>query len=65
VVTGANGFVRSHRLEALARCEGIVSLSACCDRRKRLPSSSGEARKGNLRDQNYPLLCTCWVAQKV
>ena len=33
LVTGANGFVGSHILEALTQREGIVPLAACRDRR--------------------------------
>jgi uncharacterized protein YbjT (DUF2867 family) len=45
LVTGANGFVGSHILEALTRCEGIVPLAACRDRRKLMPAYSGEVRE--------------------
>jgi len=53
LVTGANGFVGSHILEALMRHEGITPIAACRDRRKLIPEFSGEAREGDLRDSNY------------
>ncbi len=53
LVTGANGFVGSHILEAMMRHEGITPIAACRDRRKLLSEFSGEVREGDLRDSNY------------
>ncbi len=53
LVTGANGFVGSHILEALTRREDIVPLAACRDRRKLPPGYSGAVREGDLRNQAY------------
>jgi len=53
LVTGANGFVGSHILEAMIRHEGIILIAACRDRRKLIPEFSGEVREGDLRDSNY------------
>lgn len=53
LVTGANGFVGSHILEALTACEGVAPIAACRDRRKLLPSFKGEVRQGDLRDEAY------------
>lgn len=53
LVTGANGFVGSHILEALMRHEGITTIAACRDKRKLIPGFSGEVREGDLRDSNY------------
>ena len=53
LVTGANGFVGSHILEAMMRREGITLIAACRDRRKLLPGFTGEVREGDLRDNNY------------
>lgn len=53
LVTGANGFVGSHILEAMIRHKGITPIAACRDRRKLIPEFSGEVREGDLRDSNY------------
>jgi nucleoside-diphosphate-sugar epimerase len=53
LVTGANGFVGSHILEALTRREGIAPLAACRDRRKLPPGYSGEVREDDLRNPIY------------
>ncbi len=53
LVTGANGFVGSHVLEALMRREGVSVIAACRDRRKLIPAFSGEVREGDLRDNGY------------
>lgn len=53
LVTGANGFVGSHILEALMRCEGITVIAACRDKRKLISEFSGEVREGDLRDSHY------------
>ncbi len=53
LVTGANGFVGSHILEALMRRQGVTAVAACRDRRKLIPEFSGEVREGDLRDGSY------------
>jgi nucleoside-diphosphate-sugar epimerase len=53
LVTGANGFVGSHILEAMILHEGITLIAACRDRRKLIPEFFGEVREGDLRDSNY------------
>lgn len=53
LVTGANGFVGSHILEALMQQEGVTAIAACRDRHKLIPGFSGEVRAGDLRDTNY------------
>ena len=53
LVTGANGFVGSHILEAMMQHEGITPIAACRDRRKLIPEFTGEVREGDLRDSNY------------
>ena len=59
LVTGANGFVGSHILEALMRHEGVTPIAACRDRHKLTPAFHGEMREGDLRDKDY-VLFTCW-----
>ena len=53
LVTGANGFVGSHILEAMMRQEGITLIAACRDGRKLIPEFTGEVREGDLRDSGY------------
>jgi len=53
LITGANGFVGSHILEAMMRHEGIIPIAACRDRCKLIPEFTGEVREGDLRDSNY------------
>jgi len=53
LVTGANGFVGSHILEALMQHDGAVPVAACRDRKKLPPGFSGEVREGDLRDPAY------------
>lgn len=53
LVTGANGFVGSHILEALMRRGGVAPIAACRDRRKLIPAYSGEVREGDLRNEAY------------
>jgi nucleoside-diphosphate-sugar epimerase len=53
LVTGANGFVGSHVLEALQRRGGVRVIAACRDGRKLPPSFDGEVREGDLRDAAY------------
>ncbi|MDR3390605.1 MAG: NAD(P)-dependent oxidoreductase [Sulfuriferula sp.] len=53
LVTGANGFVGSHIVEALLQLENVRVVAACRDsRRLRIPFS-GEVRVGDLRDARY------------
>lgn len=53
LVTGANGFVGSHVLEALQQCDDVRVVAACRDAGK-LPSGfRGEVRVGDLRDGAY------------
>ena len=53
LVTGANGFVGSHVLEALQRRRGVTVIAACRDA-ARLPAGfDGEVRAGDLRDVRY------------
>lgn len=53
LVTGANGFVGSHVLEALGQREDLRVIAACRDAGKLSGNFSGEVRVGDLRDQSY------------
>jgi uncharacterized protein YbjT (DUF2867 family) len=53
LVTGANGFVGSHILEALMQHNGVTPIAACRDRRKLIHAFDGEVREGDLRDRDY------------
>lgn len=53
LVTGANGFVGSHILEALQQRNDVKIIAACRDRNKLLPQFEGQVREGDLRDENY------------
>jgi nucleoside-diphosphate-sugar epimerase len=53
LVTGANGFVGSHILEALQRRADIRIIAACRDHRKLPAGFKGEVRAGDLRDTRY------------
>lgn len=53
LVTGANGFVGSHVLEALQQQDDVHVIAACRDRRKLPPEFTGEVRAGDLRDHDY------------
>jgi nucleoside-diphosphate-sugar epimerase len=53
LITGANGFVGSHILEACMQHDGITIIAACRDKRKLIPEFMGEVREGDLRDSNY------------
>ena len=53
LVTGANGFVGSHVLEALQQRADIRIVAACRDHRKLPASFKGEVRPGDLRDVRY------------
>ncbi len=50
-VTGANGFVGSHCLEALNCIEGVETIAACRDGSKLPASFKGPVRIGDLRDR--------------
>lgn len=53
LVTGANGFVGSHILEALSQ-RGDVAVIAACRNKASLPGGfRGEIREGDLRDAQY------------
>lgn len=53
LVTGANGFVGSHVLEALQKRED-VRVIACCRNKTKLPAEfKGEVRDGDLRNESY------------
>jgi len=53
LVTGANGFVGSHILEALQRCDGLRVVAACRDRSSIPSTFNGEVRAGDLRNSQY------------
>ncbi len=53
LVTGANGFVGSHILDALQQLDDVHVIAACRDRRKLSPGFTGEVREGDLRDHGY------------
>ena len=53
LITGANGFVGSHILEAMMKQEGITPIAACRDKSKLIPEFTGEVRVGDLRDNKY------------
>ncbi len=53
LVTGANGFVGSHVLEALGQREELRLIAACRDAGKLAGNFAGEVRVGDLRDPGY------------
>lgn len=53
LITGANGFVGSHALEALSNEPGLNLIAACRNREALAPGFSGEVREGDLRDAAY------------
>jgi nucleoside-diphosphate-sugar epimerase len=53
LVTGANGFVGSHVLEALQRRRELTAIAACRDPAKLPAGFAGEVRAGDLRDSRY------------
>ena len=53
LVTGANGFVGSHIIEALNQNNDIKVVAACRDKSKLIPSFRGEVREGDIRDISY------------
>lgn len=53
LLTGANGFVGSHVLEALQERRAVQVIAACRERKKLLPGFAGEVREGDLRDSGY------------
>jgi len=53
LVTGANGFVGEHTLNALCNMQGVELIAACRDRTKLSHSFTGEVREGDIRDKDY------------
>lgn len=53
LVTGANGFVGSHVLDALLERTDVRVVAACRDRRTLSADASIEIREGDLRDASY------------
>ncbi len=53
LVTGANGFVGSHILEALGSRDQVRVIAACRDPKRLLKSYTGEVRVGDLRDPEF------------
>lgn len=53
LVTGANGFVGSHVLEALQEYDNVQLIAACRDRKKLPASFKGQVREGDLRDADF------------
>ncbi len=53
LVTGANGFVGSHVLDALQGNTNVRVIAACRNRKKLPPGFDGEVREGDLRDDRY------------
>lgn len=53
LVTGANGFVGSHVLEALSKDPNIEAIGACRNRFKIPFHFEGEVREGDLTDPHY------------
>ncbi len=53
LVTGANGFVGSHILEAMQRHDGVRVIAACRDKKKVPKEFTGQVREGDLRDERY------------
>lgn len=50
LVTGANGFVGSHTLKALAAMPGVTPIALLRDARRRPAGFDGEVRLGDIRD---------------
>ena len=53
LVTGANGFVGSHVLEALAQRADVRVIAACREGGQLAGTFAGEVRVGDLRDPGY------------
>lgn len=53
LVTGANGFVGSHVVEALQQRGEVRVIAACRDAKKLPPGIDCEIRVGDLRDEKY------------
>jgi len=53
LITGANGFVGSHALEAMMHNDNIKLVAACRDKSKLLSGFKGEVRVGDIRDNEY------------
>ncbi len=53
LVTGANGFVGSHVLEALQKREDVRVIAGCRNKTKLPAEFKGEVREGDLRNESY------------
>lgn len=53
LVTGANGFVGSHIVEALAQRDDVAVIAACRNKASLPRGFKGEIREGDLRDAQY------------
>lgn len=53
LVTGANGFVGSHILQALQQHHGVQVIAACRDKRKLPVWFTGQVFEGDFRDDEY------------
>ena len=53
LVTGANGFVGSHVLEALQKREDVRVIAGCRNKTKLPAGFKGEVREGDLRNDSY------------
>lgn len=53
LITGANGFVGSHILEAMHTRKDLRVIAACRDAKKIPAFFKGEVREGDLRDDKY------------
>ena len=53
LVTGANGFVGSHVLEALTQRDDVQVIAACRNADQLAKAFTGEVRVGDLRDPDY------------
>jgi nucleoside-diphosphate-sugar epimerase len=53
LVTGANGFVGSHVIEALQQRDDVQVIAACRDKKNLPPGFDGLIREGDLRDAAY------------
>lgn len=53
LVTGANGFVGGHVLEALLQRDDVQVIAACRDKKKLPAGFNGKIREGDLRDAAY------------
>ncbi len=53
LVTGANGFVGSHIIEALSQHHDVQVIAACRDKKTLPEGFNGQVREGDLRDAAY------------